>query len=71
MTHVISEAEVMHEAAQILLQHLSPAKAVRFWASWQGSRGNYLDWRDEQFAGMTVAELVEEIRKFQANEEIS
>ena len=34
-TKVASEQEVLQEAAEILLDHLSPAKVARFWATWQ------------------------------------
>jgi len=31
---VISEREVLREAAEVLLQHMEPAKVARFWAIW-------------------------------------
>ena len=62
---IAPEAEVLREAAQILLQHLSPPKVARFWASWQAGHGNYLQWRDETFANATVDELYEQIIAFQ------
>ena len=36
--HVASERQVIQEAAQVLMAHMSPAKATRFWASWQPVR---------------------------------
>lgn len=63
---IASEAEVLREAAQILLQHLSPTKVARFWASWQAGHGNYVQWRDETFANATVDELYNQIVAFQA-----
>jgi hypothetical protein len=33
--HVVSERQVIQEAAEVLIKHMSPAKATRFWASWQ------------------------------------
>jgi hypothetical protein len=29
--HVASEKQVIQEAAQVLMTHMSPAKATRFW----------------------------------------
>jgi hypothetical protein len=62
---IAPEAEVLREAAQILLQHLSPAKVARFWASWQAGQGDYLQWRDETFANATVDDLYSQIVEFQ------
>ncbi len=58
---VLREADVMGEAAQILLQHLSPAKAARFWASWHTGQGDYLKWRDEVFVHQSIDQLYEQI----------
>lgn len=66
-TTIIAEREIMREAAKVLLENLAPAKAARFWASWQAGQGDYLAWRDEQFAGETVATLYEKISDYQAN----
>jgi len=68
MITIESEAEVIREAADILMSHLSPSKFARFWALWQGGQGDYLRWRDETFGHTTVDELVEEIRTFEAAE---
>jgi hypothetical protein len=62
---VAPEAEVLRKAAQILLQHLSPAKVARFWASWQAGQGDDLQWRDETFATATVDDLYSQIVEFQ------
>ncbi len=62
---VNGEAEVMREASEILLQHLSPAKFARFWANWQLGQGDYLRWRDEFFAGQTVSQLFSAVQTFQ------
>ena len=51
------EGEVLREVSQLLMEHLSPAKVVRFWASWQTSHSQYLAWRDERFDAETVASL--------------
>ena len=63
--HVISERQIMQEAAQVLIQHMSPAKATRFWASWQVGEGDYLEIRKQLFAKETVASLYKQIEEFQ------
>lgn len=62
---IATEAEVLREAAQILVQHLSPTKVARFWAGWQVGHGDYLQWRDEAFDNTTVDELYDQIIEFQ------
>lgn len=62
---VTPEADVLREATQILLQHMAPSKVVRFWASWQRGRDNYLAWRDETFAQESVDSLYGKIVAFQ------
>lgn len=67
-TQVISDADIIQEASEILLQHMSPSKVVRFFASWragQAGQGDYLAWRDEEFAEETVDSLSEKIFAFQ------
>ena len=62
---VYPEADIMYEAQNILLQQMSPAKVVRFFASWQVGRSDYLAWRDKEFAGESVGSLSEKIFDFQ------
>ncbi|MEZ4662074.1 MAG: hypothetical protein R2911_31370 [Caldilineaceae bacterium] len=62
---VVGDAEIMQEAAYVLMQHMSPTKVARFWAGWQVGHGDYLLWRDETFAGQSVDELYAEIIRFQ------
>ena len=62
---VISEREVLREAAEVLLQHMEPAKVARFWAIWQMGEGNYLAIRAQLFAGETVATLFEKVQAYQ------
>jgi len=64
-THVLSERQIVLEAAQILIQHMSPSKATRFWASWQVGEGDYLAVREQLFQKETVTSLYEQIKKFQ------
>ena len=62
---VIPEAVIIKEAAQVLLENLSPSKVARFWASWNAGQGDYLAWRDEEFAAENVADLYESVSAFQ------
>lgn len=62
---VPSERQIIQEAAQVLMQHLSPSKATRFWASWQVGEGDYLQMRTELFAKETVDSLYKQIEAFQ------
>ena len=67
-TQVISDADIIQEASEILLQHMSPSKVVRFFASWragQAGQGDDLAWPDEEFAGETVDSLSQKILAFQ------
>jgi N-dimethylarginine dimethylaminohydrolase len=63
--HVASERQVIQEAAQVLIRHMSPAKATRFWASWQVGEGDYLVIREQLFAKETVKSLYKQIEEFQ------
>ncbi|MDQ3004544.1 MAG: hypothetical protein M3R47_04075 [Chloroflexota bacterium] len=63
--HVASERQVIQEAAQVLMMHMSPAKATRFWASWQVGEGDYLVIREQLFAKETVKSLYKQIEEFQ------
>ncbi len=62
---IASDVEIMQEVSDLLLQKMSPAKVARFWATWQIGQGDYLQWRDEQFAHETVDSLYEQIKAFQ------
>jgi hypothetical protein len=63
--HVVSEREVIQEAAHVLIKHMSPAKATRFWASWQIGEGDYLVIRKQLFEKETVNSLYKKIEDFQ------
>jgi hypothetical protein len=62
---VISEQEVLQEAAEVLLQHMAPAKVARFWAAWQVGGGNYLAIREQLFGGEAVTTLYEKVQVYQ------
>ena len=63
--HVLSERQIALEAAQVLIQHMSPSKAARFWASWQVGEGEYLAIREQLFQKETVSSLYKQIEEFQ------
>jgi hypothetical protein len=62
---VPSERQVIQEAAYVLMMHMSPAKATRFWASWQVGKDDYLEIREQLFAKETVKSLYKQIEEFQ------
>ena len=63
--HVPSDRQVMREAVQVLMMHMSPAKATRFWASWQIGEGDCLVIREQLFGEETVKSLYKQIEEFQ------
>jgi len=65
---VLGESEIWYDVSQVLLQHLSPTRAVRFWASWQVGHSDYLRWRDEQFGDETVVTLYEKVLAHQESQ---
>jgi hypothetical protein len=64
---VISEQEVLQEAAEVLLQHMAPAKVARLWAAWRVGGGNYLAIREHLFGGETATTLYEKVEAYQKN----
>jgi len=62
---VLSERQINLEVAQVLIQHMSPSKATRFWASWQVGEGDYLAIREQLLQKETVFSLYKQIKKFQ------
>ena len=66
---VVSEQEVLQEAAEVLVKHLSPAKVARFWTVWQLGGGNYLATREQLFAEETVATLFKKVQAYQEGED--
>jgi len=63
--HVPSERQIIQEAAHVLIQHMSPANATRFWASWQVGEGDYLEIRKQLFGKETVDSLYQQVEAFQ------
>jgi len=66
--HVESERQVIQEAAQVLIKHMSPAKATRFWASWQVGEGDYLAIREQLLGKETVKSPVQASRAISEKE---
>ncbi|MBN1877815.1 MAG: hypothetical protein JXA33_26580 [Anaerolineae bacterium] len=62
---VLREQTIVREAFDVLWQHLSFAKVVRLWATWQMGEGDYLEWRDKLFEGETVATLFKKVQAYQ------
>jgi hypothetical protein len=62
---VLNERQIIQEAARVLMEHMSPAKATRFWASWQVGEGDYLAIRERLFAKETVESLYPQVEEFQ------
>lgn len=62
----IPEQDVLQEAAEVLGQHLSPAKVARCWAAWQMGSGTCRAIRDPWFAAETVTTLCAKVRRYQA-----
>ncbi len=62
---VISEQEVIREAAEVLLKHMEPEKAARFWTIWQPGSGNYLAIREQLLAGESVKTVFDKIKGYQ------
>ena len=61
-----NDREVVQEALAVLMKHMEPAKVARFLAAWQSDGKNYLDLRDDLFAGATVTELTQRVRDHEA-----
>jgi len=59
------EPEVLREATEVLLRHMSPSNVARVLAAWQVGSGDYRDIRGQLFEGETVESLTEKIRAFE------
>lgn len=65
MGNVQSEQAVLNEAIEILLQHMSLDKAARVMAALRVGDGDYLDLREQLFAGDTVQSSAATVRAHQ------
>ena len=59
---VPSEQEIWHDAMEILLAQLSPARAMRMLSALQMGHGDYARVREELFGQKSVAELARRVR---------
>ena len=62
---VDSEQSVLWEGEAVLVKHLGLSKAARFLAAWRQGVGDYLEMREEMFAGETVDTLYDKILQYQ------
>lgn len=62
---VMNEQQVVQEALQVLMDHLSPTKVARFWAAWQMGGGDYLTIREQLFGQETVSTLFAAVQNYQ------
>lgn len=54
--------EINKEAYEILFKELGVSKAIRFLNQFSVGKGNYTEMKDEIFKGMTVNDIVSEIK---------
>ena len=62
---VDSEQAVLWEGEAVLVKYLGLSKAARFLAAWRQGVGDYLEMREEMFAGETVDTLYDKILRYQ------
>ena len=58
-----SLAEVTRQAIRVLIQELGPVDTVRFVNQFTVGYGNYTEERQQLFAGMTLDDIVSEIKR--------
>lgn len=56
-------AEVTQEAIRVLIQELGPVDTIRFVSQFTVGYGNYTEEREQLFSGLTLDEIVTEIRQ--------
>lgn len=59
------EPEVLHEATEVLLRHMSPSRVARVLTAWQVGSGDYREIRRRLFEGETVESLAEKVQAFE------
>jgi len=62
---ISNEQDVVREAVDVLLKHMSPAKVARFLAVCRVGDGDYLAIRRRLFDKESVATLFEKVRKYE------
>ena len=66
-----NDQQILQEALKILMDHLEPTKFLRFIAKYNLGQGNYLQFKDKEFANETVASLSQKIDAEQKPEPIN
>ncbi len=61
----ITEQQVLQEGIEIVLKHMEPSKAARFFAVCNMGSGDYLNFKDVFFANETAETLYKKILDFQ------
>jgi len=65
------DQQILQEALMILMNHLEPTKFRRFIAKYNLGQGNYLQFKDKEFANETVATISQKIDAEQKPESIN
>lgn len=66
---LISDRQILEEALKVLVKEMEPWKVARFVASCGLGSGDYLQTKDELFAGETVDSLCEKIQAFERDKQ--
>ena len=59
-----SKQSLIQDAFVVLLEHLGPEKTLRLWHLFMPPQEEYVKTRRKLFAGMDIATMDQEIRKF-------
>lgn len=61
-------AEINHEAFRVLSREIGLANTLRFINQFTSGTGNYTEERREQFAGMTLDDILTEVKRRRSTE---
>lgn len=64
----LTDEQLKTKAWDLLGEHLGPVDAVRFLMLVREGPRDYQSWREDKFAGMSVAELARQIRSHDQSE---
>jgi hypothetical protein len=56
-----NDQQILQEALMILMDHLEPTKFLQLIVKYNLGQGNYLQFKDQEFANETVASLSQKI----------
>ena len=62
MSIVATANEINKEAFEVLFKELGVSRTIRFINQYSIGKGNYIEMKDKMFNGMTVGEIVSEIK---------